>query len=114
MERARVWFRCAAMHDSVSPVIASPAKIGWKGKDRQIDLTIDREFTGEELVLRMKGWITISPEDFVNLVSKYGRLKIFETGDLVVEVENREDLDTLKEEAASVFQDQLDLDRIPK
>jgi hypothetical protein len=114
MERAKVWFRCAAMHDPVSPVIVRPAKIGWHGRNREIDLTIDREFTGEELVLRMKGWITIDPAQAVDLFSRYGRLKVFETGTLVVEVEEMEDLEKLGEEVHALFGDQCDLEPIPK
>ena len=30
MVRARVWFRCAAMHDLVSPVLVRPALLGWE------------------------------------------------------------------------------------
>ena len=48
MERAMLWFKCAAMHDPVRPVIKQPAVIGWEAKQRQIDLVIERSFKGEE------------------------------------------------------------------
>jgi hypothetical protein len=33
-----LWFKCAAMHDPVRPVIKQAADIGWEAKQRQIDL----------------------------------------------------------------------------
>ena len=65
MIRARVWFRCAAMHDPVTPTLIRRAVIGWKAKNRDVDLTIEREFTGPELVRRMRGWITVSPQQAI-------------------------------------------------
>ena len=59
MIRAKLWFRCAAMHDPVTPMVAQPALVGWEAKKRRVDLTIERAFNGEELVKRMKGWVTI-------------------------------------------------------
>jgi hypothetical protein len=38
-------------------MVVQPALIGWEAKYRQIDLTIERAFKGDELVRRMKGWI---------------------------------------------------------
>lgn len=59
MERAMLWFKCAAMHDPVRPVIKHPVVIGWEAKQRQIDLVIERSFKGEELLRRMQGWFTV-------------------------------------------------------
>lgn len=114
MIRAKIWFRCAAMHDPVMPVLVKPAIIGWKGKNRRIDLTIEREFTGEEIVRRMKGWITVDPARSIEVFEKYGRLKCFESGDLVVEVENEADLLALQKEVRAAFGDQCDVEAIPK
>jgi hypothetical protein len=114
MIRARVWFRCAAMHDPVSPVLKKPAVIGWIAKERQIDLTIEREFKGSELLARMKGWITVDPRKAVEIFEKHGRLKVFESGELVVEVEDESDLDILRKETAEAFGDQCDVEPIPK
>ncbi len=114
MIRAKVWFRCAAMHDPVMPILVKPAVIGWKGKNRIIDLTIEREFSGPELVQRMKGWITVDPRRAIEIFEKYGRLKCFDTGELVVEVEDPADLDTLRREISEAFGDQCDVERIAK
>jgi hypothetical protein len=112
MVRAKVWFRCAAMHDPVMPVLVNPAVIGWKGKNREIDLTIERELSGAELVKRMKGWITIDPKKAVSLFEAYGRLKCFDNGELVVEVEDEAELDALKRDIEANFGDQCDVERI--
>ena len=114
MIRAKVWFRCAALHDPVMPVVKKPAIIGWKGKNRHIDLVIEREFSGAELVGRMKGWITINPKQVVEVFEKHGRLKLFETGDLVVEVEDETDLQALQQDVKDAFGDQCDVDPIPR
>lgn len=93
--RAKVWFRCAAMRAPAMPVMVKPALIGWIGKNRNIDLVIERDFTRAELVLRMKGWITIDPGKAVKIFETHGRLKCFDQGELVVEVEEQAELEAL-------------------
>ena len=112
--RAKVWFRCAAMHDPVMPILVKPAVIGWKGKNREIDLTIDREFTGDELVRRMKGWITINPRKAIEIMERHGRLKCFDDGELIVEVEDQAELEALQEEVREAFGDQCDIEAIQR
>ncbi|MFC1834174.1 hypothetical protein ACFL2Q_05495 [Thermodesulfobacteriota bacterium] len=114
MIRAKIWFRCAAMHDPVMPMVVKPAVIGWKGRNREIDFTIEREFTGPELIRRMKGWITVDPRKAVEILERFGRVKCFETGELVVEVEDQTDLAALQNEIESAFGDQCDIEPIPK
>ena len=114
MVRAKVWFRCAAMHDPVMPILVKPAVIGWKGKNREIDLTIDREFTGDELVRRMKGWITINPRKAIEIMERHGRLKCFDDGELIVEVEDQAELEALQEEVREAFGDQCDIEAIQR
>jgi hypothetical protein len=104
MIRATVWFRCSAMHDPVMPVLVKPAVIGWKGKSRDIDLVIERDLTGVDLVRHMKGWITVSPRKAIEVFEMYGRLKCFDNGELVIEVENREDLEALQQELDDRFE----------
>jgi hypothetical protein len=50
MQRAMLWFKCAAVHDPVRPVVKKPATIGWEAKQRQVDLVIERSFKGDELL----------------------------------------------------------------
>jgi len=96
------------------PILVQPAVIGWKGLNRRIDLTIEREFTGAELVGRMKGWITIDPKKAVEILERYGRLKCFETGELVVEVEDEEAIAGLQDDLVAAFGDQCHIEPIPK
>jgi hypothetical protein len=112
MIRARLWFRCAAMHDPVSPVIVKPAVIGWDAKERQIDLTIDRPFKGDELVSRMKGWVTTDVKEVIGVIKKRGYLKVLDERDLVVETETEEDYHQLTKELRDHFKDQVDLEKI--
>ncbi len=110
MIRAKVWFRCAAMHDPVLPVLKQPALIGWEGKNRNIDLVIEREFKGNELLGRMKGWITIDPRKAIEVIENHGRLKCFDTGELVVELEDGQALQALQTDIEANFGDQCNLE----
>ena len=112
MIRAKLWFRCAAMHDPVTPVIVQPAIIGWDAKQRQVDLTIERAFKGDELILRMKGWVTSDVKKVVEVVKKYGFLKVLDDRDLVVETETDDDFESLNRDLLEHFQDQVNLERI--
>ncbi len=112
MIRAKLWFRCAAMRDPVTPIVVKPAVIGWEAKYRNVDLTIDRPFNGEELVLRMKGWVTVDVKEVLQMIKTKGRMKLLDERDLVVELETEEDFDGLEKELAKTFEDQLDLERI--
>ncbi|MBC8178589.1 MAG: hypothetical protein H8E19_14380 [Deltaproteobacteria bacterium] len=112
MIRAKLWFRCAAMHDPVTPVLVKPALIGWDAKKRDVELTIERAFKGDELVLRMQGWVTVDVKKVTEIVKRYGFLKVLDERDLVVEVETEKDLEALNRELLKNFGDQLDLETI--
>jgi hypothetical protein len=112
MIRAKLWFRCAAMHDPVTPVIVKPAVVGWNAKTRQVDLTIERAFKGDELVLRMKGWVTADVKKVIEVVKRHGFLKVLDDRDLVVEVETEKDYENLTNALSEDFQDQLHLERV--
>ncbi|MCX7857178.1 MAG: hypothetical protein N2513_04240 [Deltaproteobacteria bacterium] len=114
MIRAKLWFRCAAMGDPVAPIQVRPALIGWEAKMRKVELTIERSFSGEELLKRMKGWITVDPKTVIELVKQYGVLKVLDDRDLVVECEKPEDLHGLSELLKSKLNDQVELEVIKK
>jgi hypothetical protein len=114
MIRAKLWFRCAAMHDPVTPVIVQPALIGWEAKKRKVDLQIERAFAGEELVRRMKGWVTADPSKVIEIVNRSGRLKVLDDRDLVVEFEKMEDFDQLQTTLEETFGKEIDLEVITK
>lgn len=112
MIRSKLWFRCAAMHDPVTPVIVRPALVGWDAKKRKVDLTLERAFKGDELVMRMKGWVTADVKKVVEIVKEHGFLKILDDRDLVVETETEKDHESLVEDLKRVFGDEVNLDRI--
>lgn len=112
MIRAKLWFRCAAMHDPVTPIIVRPATVGWEAKKRRVDLTIERAFKGDELVLRMKGWVTADVKEVVDLVKKHGYLKVIDDRDLTVEMETEKGYQSLSQALLDHFGDQVNLERI--
>ena len=114
MIRAKLWFRCAAMHDPVTPMVVQPALIGWEAKKRRVDLTIERAFSGEELVRRMKGWVTVDPAKAIEIVNRFGRLKVLDDRELVVELESREDLQNLEKALGEAFGSEMDVEEIVK
>jgi len=114
MIRAKIWFRCAAMHDPVTPIVLQPAVIGWEAKKRRVGTQIERAFNGEELVRRMKGWITVDPHEVIEIVNQYGRLKVLDDRELVVEGEKIEDIQKLQKALQETFGDEVDVEVIPK
>ncbi len=114
MIRAKLWFRCAAMHDPVTPMIVQPALIGWEAKQRRVDLHIERAFNGEELVRRMKGWVTVDPSEVIEIVNRFGRLKVLDEKELVIEVERREDSEKLQKALQETFKGEVEAELILK
>jgi hypothetical protein len=112
--RAKLWFRCAAMHDPVTPTVVKPALIGWEAKKRRVDLTIERAFNGEELVRRMKGWVTVDPLKVIDIVHQYGRLKVLDDRDLCVEMETMDNFENLQKALSEGFGDQVDVEVLRK
>jgi hypothetical protein len=100
------------MHDPVTPVIVQPAVIGWEAKKRQVDLTIERPFKGDELVMRMKGWVTADVKEVVDTVKKHGFLKVLDDRELVVELETQKEYDALSRDLEAKFGDQMNLEKI--
>lgn len=114
MIRAKLWFTCAAMHDPVTPIVAQPALVGWEAKRRKVDLTIERSFNGEELVKRMKGWVTTDPVKVADVVKKYGKLKVLDDRELVIELEKQDDFDKLQDDLAAEFGGEVDIEMVKK
>ncbi len=114
MLRAKLWFRCAAMHDPVTPTVARPALVGWEAKKRRVDLTIERSFSGEELVKRMKGWVTTDPLEVIDVVKKYGRLRVLDDRELVIEMEQADTYELLQKALSDAFQGEVDIEPLSK
>jgi hypothetical protein len=114
MVKAKLWFTCAAMHDPVTPVIARPALISWDARFREVELQIERGFSGDELVRRMKGWVTVAPEEVIEVIKAHGRLRVLDERDLAVEVANMEDYARLSQALLDTFGGEVNLELIPK
>jgi hypothetical protein len=114
MERAMLWFKCAAVHDPVRPVAKKPATIGWEAKQRQVDLVIERPFRGDELLSRMKGWVTADVGRVTEIIRQHGKLKILDDYDLVVETRDKPDLEALSLKLSEAFDEEVWLEPIAK
>jgi hypothetical protein len=62
----------------------------------------------------MKGWITVDPNRVIEAVNKYGRLKVLDDRELVVEVEKTEDIQRLQKTLQETFEGEVDVEAIPK
>jgi hypothetical protein len=102
--------QCAAMGDAVSPVLIQPAVIGWEGKNRRIDLTIERSFKGEELLSRMKGWVTVEPKEIITMIKPEGFLKVFDQGQLIVETDSFEWMERINQRIKDHFGGRVSLE----
>jgi predicted secreted acid phosphatase len=114
MERAMLWFKCAAVHDPVRPVVKKPAVIGWEAKQRQVDLVIERSFEGDELLSRMKGWVTADVNKVIEIVRQHGQLKTLDDYDLVVETRDKTDQETLSQKLSQAFGGEVWIEPIAK
>ncbi|MBN2403537.1 MAG: hypothetical protein JXN64_14255 [Spirochaetes bacterium] len=114
MERGMLWFKCAAMHDPVRPVLKRQAALGWEAKNRKVDLVIERPFKGEELLHRMKGWFTADVYEAAEVIKKYGVLKTLDDYHLVVETKDVNSMKALSEDLKKTFGEEVWVERIEK
>jgi len=87
-----------------------PALIGWEAKERTVPLTIERSFTGEELIRRMKGWITTDPAKVIEVVKEFAKMKVLDDSELVLEMEHQEKYERLERALENAFGDEVDIE----
>lgn len=109
MIRLRLFGRCRIYHDPVSPVLRSPAQIGWDAWFRSIDLVTPQPLKGEELLKRTRGWWTVEPTEVAEVVKKNGRLVVGDGGELMVEFEDESAAEALSAALKERFGDQVQL-----
>ncbi len=114
MERALLWFKCAAMHDPVRPVIKKPAVLGWEAKQRRVDLVIERPLRGDELLKRMQGWFTADAYQVVDIIKPHAKLKLIDEIDLVVETNTLTDMQALAQSLIEAFGEEVWIEPISK
>jgi hypothetical protein len=95
-------------------MVVQPGLIGWEAKKRRVDLTIERAFTGEELVKRMKGWVTTDPAQVIDVVKRYGRLRVLDERELVIEMEQPGGFESLQQALSDAFHGEVDIEPIKK
>lgn len=109
MIRLRLFGRCRIYHDPVSPVLKTPAQVGWTAWFRTIDLVTPQPLKGEELLRRTKGWWTVDPADISEVIKKHGRLIVGDNGELMVELKDQREADALASALMERFGDQVQL-----
>ncbi len=114
MERALLWFKCAAMHDPVRPVIKKPAVLGWEAKQRRVDLVIERPLRGNDLLKRMKGWFTADVYQVVDIIKPHAKLKLIDEIDLVVETNTLTDMQALTKSLIEAFGEEVWIEAVTK
>jgi hypothetical protein len=107
MIRLRLFGRCRIYHDPVSPVLKSPAQIGWDAWFRTIDLVTPRRLKGKELLLRTRGWWTVEPSEVAEVVEAHASLALGENGELMVELKDQDAVDALSEALSKRFHDHV-------
>jgi hypothetical protein len=95
-------------------MVVQPALIGWEAKNRRVDTIIERAFNGEELVRRMKGWVTVDPSKLIEVVREFGRLKVLDDKELVIEMKDLANFHDLQKALNDAFGSELDLELIQK
>ena len=103
MIRLRLFGRCRIYHDPVSPVLKNPAEIGWDAWFRTIDLVTPRRLKGKELLMRTRGWWTVEPAEVSEVVEKHGKLVVGEKGELMVELKEQKDVNSLSANLSQRF-----------
>ena len=107
MIRYRLFGRCRIYHDPVSPVLKSPAQIGWAARFRTIDLVTPRRLKGPELLMRTRGWWTVEPTEVLKTVEAHGKLVLGENGELMVEFSDQKAVDALASSLVERFGDHV-------
>ena len=103
----RLFGRCRIYHDPVSPVLKSPAQIGWDALFRNIDLVTPRRLKGRELLMRTRGWWTREPSEIAEIVERHGKLVVGPKGALMVELADEATAKALSEALLEAFEDQV-------
>jgi hypothetical protein len=60
----------------------------------------------------MKGWVTVDPAQVIEIVNRFGRLKVLNDTELFIEVEKVEDFQNLQKALRETFGAEVDLEKI--
>ena len=62
----------------------------------------------------MKGWITVDPSKVIEIVNRFGRLKVLDDKELVIEAEKMEDFQNLQKALHEAFGQEVEAELISK
>jgi len=62
----------------------------------------------------MKGWVTVEPSKVVEIVRRFGRLKVLDDRELVIEMEHLQSLQDLQKALYDAFGNEVDAELIQK
>jgi hypothetical protein len=62
----------------------------------------------------MKGWITAEPARVIEIVNRFGRLKVLDDKELVIEFEKMEDFQNLQKALQEAFGNEVEAELIGK
>ncbi len=60
----------------------------------------------------MKGWVTVDPSQVIEIVNRFGRLKVLDEAELFIEVEKVEDFRNLQKALRETLGAEMDLEKI--
>ena len=66
------------------------------------------------MVRRMKGWVTTDPVKVTEVVKKYGKLKVLDDRELVIEIDDEENVHKLEGELLDNFGNEVDIEVIKR
>ena len=58
----------------------------------------------------MKGWITVDPLRVIEIVNQYGKLKVLDETELVVDINDMADFEPLRKSLSNAFGGEIDLE----
>ncbi len=62
----------------------------------------------------MKGWVTVEPSKVIEIVRRFGRLKVLDDRELVIEMEHLQSLQDLQKALHDAFGNEVDAELIQK
>ena len=62
----------------------------------------------------MKGWVTVDPSLVIERVNRFGKLKVLDDRELVIEFERKEDVQNLQKALEETFGREVDIELIVK
>jgi hypothetical protein len=60
----------------------------------------------------MKGWVTVDPSEVIEIVNRFGRLKVLDDPELFIEVKKVEDFRNLQKALCETSGAEVDLEKI--